>query len=98
MLELLYSDHSPDFGRDMRLRNSCGLRPQVNMAASGYELAFCDYKNVVGFTHNQLWRPMAANSKVSTVGYPKNGQGNYARVAHFIGSVLFSFDDTSEAL
>ena len=30
-----YSDHSPDFCRDMWLRKSCGLRPQLNMAASG---------------------------------------------------------------
>ena len=33
----IYSDHSPDFCRDMWLRKSCGLRPQVNMAASGRE-------------------------------------------------------------
>ena len=35
-----YSDHSPDFCRDMWLRKSCGLRPQENMAASGREYGF----------------------------------------------------------
>ena len=36
----IYSDHSPDFCREMWLRKSCGPRPQENMAASGREYGF----------------------------------------------------------
>ena len=55
---------------------SCGLRPHVNMADSGRKLAFRDYKNVVSFAHNQLWRPLAAKVKGPHSGLPKNGQLN----------------------
>ena len=30
------------------------------MEAPGHKLAFYDHKNVVGFAHNQQWRPLAA--------------------------------------
>ena len=41
------------------------------MAASGANMSFCDFKDVVAFGNNQLWRPLAAKVKVITVGYPK---------------------------
>ena len=40
----------------------CGLRPQRTMAAEGRKEGLCELSNVVGFGHNEQWRPGSRKS------------------------------------
>ena len=64
----IYSDHSPDFGRDIWHRKSCGLRPQENIAAFG---------------NKQLWRPLAAKVKGHHSGLPQKWSA-YTNLRHLL--------------
>ena len=55
-----YSDHSPDFCRDMWLRKTLASGRKKIWRPPAANLGFCDFKDVIAFGNNQLLQPLAA--------------------------------------